>query len=129
MSTVFSKIIKGEISAFKIYEDEYVVAFLDSNPIQKGHTLVVPKQEIVDIFMLEDEMYDHVMHRVRYMAQILRVKMECKKVCAFIEGYGVPHAHVHLVPTNKPEDFDKSLAHLATHDELEAVQKKILRVD
>jgi histidine triad (HIT) family protein len=123
MSTIFSKIITGEIPSYKIYEDEFVCAFLDINPIQRGHTLVIPKQEIDDVFMMDEELYDKVMHRVRYVAQILKAKFDCKRVCIFVEGYIIPHAHVHLVPTNKPEDFNAKLAHPATKEELEEVQK------
>ena len=123
MSTIFSKIISGEIPSYKIYEDDYVIAILDLNPIQKGHTLVIPKQEVDQIFDLSEEMYDHMMRRVRYVAQVLKGKLDCNRVCIFVEGYGIPHVHVHLVPTNKPEEFDKALVYAATKDELEEVQK------
>ena len=123
MSTIFSKIISGEIPSYKIYEDEYVCAILDINPIQKGHTLIIPKQAVDQLFELDEEMFDHMMHRVRYMAQVLKGKLDCARVCVFVEGYGVPHVHVHLVPTNKPEDFDKSLVYHATEEELQEVQK------
>lgn len=126
MSTIFSKIISGEIPSYKIYEDDFVCAFLDVNPIQKGHTLVVPKKEINDMFQLDEETYDHVMHRVRYMAQVLKAKFDCARVCVMVEGYGIPHAHVHLVPTNKSEDFDKKLIYEASKEELEEVQKLLI---
>jgi histidine triad (HIT) family protein len=126
MSTIFSKIVSGEIPGYKIYEDEYVCAFLDVNPIQKGHTLVIPKKEVDDLFSLDEELYDHVMHRVRYVAQVIKAKFNCERVCVFVEGYVIPHAHVHLVPTNKPEDFDKSLVYTASQEELEEVQKLLL---
>lgn len=126
MSTIFSKIISGELPGYKIYEDDYVCAFLDINPIQKGHTLVVPKQEVDDMFSLDEELYDKVMHRVRYMAQVMKAKLDCKRVCVFVEGYVIPHAHVHLVPTNRPEDFDKELVYHATQEELEEMQKLLI---
>lgn len=125
MTTIFSKIITGEIPSYKIYEDDYVCAFLDMNPIQKGHTLVIPKQEISDMFSLDEIMYDKVMHRVRYISQVIKAKFDCARVCVFVEGYGIPHAHVHLVPTNKPEDFDKKLVYKASSEELEEVQKML----
>ena len=122
MSTIFSKIITGEIPSYKVYEDEYVVAFLDINPIQKGHTLVVPKVEVDQFFDVSEKMFDHMMHRVRYLAQVIKVKTGCERVCVFIEGYGIPHAHVHLVPTNVPEDFDKVHTYKATEEELQEMQ-------
>lgn len=126
MSTIFSKIISGELPGYKIYEDEYVCAFLDINPIQKGHTLVLPKQEIDDMFSLDEELYDKVMHRVRYISQVMKAKLNCARVCVFVEGYNIPHAHVHLVPTNKPEDFDKIHLYHATEEELAEMQKLLL---
>lgn len=123
MSTIFSKIISGEIPAYKIYEDDVVCAFLDVNPIQKGHTLVVPKVEIDQFFDLDEKTFDQLMHRVRYVSQVLKGKFDCKRVCMFVEGYGVPHAHVHLVPTNTMEDFDKANTYAATQEELAEVQK------
>lgn len=126
MSTIFSKIISGELKGYKIYEDDYVCAILDINPIQRGHTLVLPKAEIEDMFMLDEVLYDKVMHRVRYVAQVLKAQFNCKRVCVFVEGYEIPHAHVHLVPTNSSADFDKSLAHPATEEELLEVQKMLV---
>jgi histidine triad (HIT) family protein len=78
------------------------------------------------MFNLDEALFDKVMHRVRYVAQILRAKFDCKKVCVFVEGYDIPHAHVHLVPTNSPEDFDQKLARPATKEELEEVQKLLV---
>ncbi len=118
MSTLFSKIIAGEIPSYKIYEDDHVYAFLDINPIQKGHTLVVPKKEVDYLFDLGELEYDKLMHRVRYVAQILKAKLNCERVCVIVEGYAVPHAHVHLIPTDKPEDLDKHLAHKVSEEEL-----------
>lgn len=123
MSSIFTKIINGEIPGYKIYEDDYVCAILDINPIQKGHALIIPKQEVDQLFELDEVMYDKMMHRVRYLAQVMKGKLDCKRVCVFVEGYGVPHVHVHLVPTNKPEDFDKSLVYTATKEELEEMQQ------
>lgn len=122
MSSIFTKIIAGEIPGYKLYEDDHVCAILDINPIQKGHTLVIPKQEVDQLFELDELNFDKMMHRVRYMAQVIKAKTGCKRVCVFVEGYGVPHVHVHLVPTNSPADFDKALAYFATKEELEEMQ-------
>jgi histidine triad (HIT) family protein len=125
MSSIFSKVIAGEIPGYKIYEDEYVCAILDINPIQKGHTLVIPKQEVDQLFELDEKMFDHMMHRVRYLAQVIKAQTGCARVCVFVEGYGVPHVHVHLVPTNVPADFDKALVYAASKEELEEMQMKL----
>ena len=122
MSTIFSKIISGEIPSYKIYEDEYVCAFLDINPIQKGHTLIVPKVEVDQFFELDEFYFDKLMHRTRYLSQVIKAKTNCERVCVFIEGYGVPHAHVHLVPTTVSADFDKKNLYTATKEELEEMQ-------
>lgn len=123
MSTIFSKIISGEIPSYKIYEDDIVCAFLDINPIHKGHTLVVPKIEVDDFLKLDEEMFDKVMHRIRYVAQVLKGKMGCERVCMLVEGYQIPHAHIHLIPTNSPDDFDKKNMYVASKEELEEMQK------
>lgn len=125
MSSIFSKIIAEEIPGYKIYEDDYVCAILDINPIQKGHTLVIPKQEVDQLFELDEVHFDKMMHRVRYLAQVIKAQTNCKRVCVFVEGYGVPHVHVHLVPTNSPADFDKTLVYVASKEELEEMQKKL----
>lgn len=125
MSSIFSKIISGEVPGYKVYEDEYVCAILDINPIQKGHTLIIPKQEVDQLFELDELYFDKMMHRVRYMAQVLKAQTGCKRVCVFVEGYGVPHVHVHLVPTNVPADFDKALVYAASKEELEEMQLKL----
>lgn len=123
MSSIFSKIIAGEIPSYKVYEDEVVFAFLDINPVNKGHTLVVPKVEVDDLFQLDEETYRLTMERVRYVAQILKAKFDCKRICVMVEGYQIPHAHVHLVPTNSPKDFDVHNVYKASTEELEEVQK------
>lgn len=123
MSTIFSKIISGEIPAYKVYEDDVVCAFLDINPIHKGHTLVVPKVEVADFLELDEAMFDRVMHRVRYVAQVLRGKTNCTRVCMLVEGYQIPHAHMHLIPTNSPDDFDKKNMYVASEEELREMQK------
>ncbi len=123
MSSIFTKIITGEVPGYKVYEDDYVCAILDINPIQKGHTLIIPKQEVDQLFELDEVYFDKMMHRVRYMAQVIKAQTGCNRVCVFVEGYGVPHVHVHLVPTNVPADFDKSLVYAASQEELEEMQK------
>ena len=125
MATIFSKIISGEIPHFKVYEDEHVCAFLDANPMQPGHTLVVPKVEVDELFELDEEMYLALMTAARDLAQMLKKKFNCTRICAVVEGYAVPHAHIHLIPTNNADDFSPKHVHKATQEELSAAYKII----
>lgn len=121
MTTLFSKIIQGEIPSYKVYEDEHVYAFLDINPMQKGHTLVVPKKEVDYLFDLDTEEYLLLMETTKLIAEHLKKTLQCQRVCSIVEGYAVPHAHIHLIPTHGPDDFDKKHIHEATQEELETV--------
>ncbi|MFA5131794.1 MAG: HIT family protein [Candidatus Paceibacterota bacterium] len=122
MSTIFSKIIAGEIPSYKIYEDEHVFAFLDINPMQKGHTLVVPKVEVDNLFDLDEEMYSSLMLRSKDIAKRMKDTLGCARVCVVVEGYAIPHAHVHLIPTNQADDFDKKNVYRASAEELKEMQ-------
>lgn len=97
MSSVFSKIIQGEIPCYKIYEDERTLAFLDIAPEAEGHTLVVPKVEVDKVYDLEDEDYQAVMRTVKKVAQHME-KVLGKRVQIKVVGVDVPHAHVHVLP-------------------------------
>lgn len=121
--SIFSKIIVGEIPSYTVYEDSDVYAFLDINPMNKGHTLVVPKKEVDYLFDLDEESYTKLMLASRMLAQKLKEKLGCARVCVIVEGYAVPHAHIHLIPTNSPEDLDKTRVHKAQDEELKEVQK------
>ena len=121
--SIFSKIIVGEIPSYTVYEDSDVYAFLDINPMNKGHTLVIPKKEVDYLFDLDEESYTKLMFASRMLAQKLKEKLGCARVCVIVEGYAVPHAHVHLIPTNSPEDLDKTRVHKAQDEELKEVQK------
>lgn len=103
--SIFTKIIKGEIPAYKIYEDDKTLAFLDINPIQPGHTLVVPKKQVEFVWDLEAEDYHNLMNTVKKVALELRKKSGFKYVGQKIIGVDVPHAHVHLIPFNTADQF------------------------
>lgn len=105
MSSIFTKIISGEIPSHRVYEDEATFAFLDINPRQVGHTLVVPKTEVDDLFDLPDADYDAVWRTVATVAGALKRATGCARVALIVLGYEVPHAHVHLVPTNGLDDL------------------------
>ena len=100
MSTIFSRIIAGEIPCFKIEEDENFLAFLDVNPLVKGHTLVIPKVEIDYIFDVEDEILDKMIIFSKKVARKLQSKIPCKRIGVSVIGLEVPHAHIHLIPIN-----------------------------
>lgn len=103
--SIFTKIINGEIPSHKIYEDEMVIAFLDINPINKGHTLVVPKQQVEFLWDMDDEIYQHLMLVVKQIGERLRQRLNAEHVGIQVIGVDVPHAHVHLVPFNDISEF------------------------
>lgn len=103
--TIFSKIIKGEIPSYKIAEDENYYAFLDINPLQKGHTLVIPKIEDDYIFNLDDKTYAGLMLFSKKVALALKQAIPCQRVGVAVLGMEVPHVHVHLVPMQTEKDM------------------------
>ena len=100
MPTLFTKIINGEIPSYKIAEDDNYFAFLDINPLAKGHTLVIPKQEIDYIFEIEDELYQGLLLFSKRVALAIEQVVECKRMGLTVLGLEVPHAHVHVIPIN-----------------------------
>jgi len=105
MSSIFTKIINGEIPAYKITEDDNFIAFLDVNPNAKGHTLCIPKQEINKIFDMDEELYLGLMKFSRRVAIALEKTVPCKRVGVAVVGLEVPHAHVHLIPLNEMDEM------------------------
>ena len=105
MSTIFTKIINGEIPSYKVVENEDFFVFLDINPNAKGHTLVVPKQETNKLFELEEDMYNKLMSYSRKIAIALEKAVPCKRIGMAVVGLEVPHVHVHLVPLQAMEDI------------------------
>jgi histidine triad (HIT) family protein len=127
MPSIFSQIITGKISCYKVEEDEEFLAFLDVNPIALGHTLVIPKIEIDYIFDLDDELLSRMMVFSKKVALKLKSKIECKKIGIAVIGLEVPHAHIHLVPINQVDDLNFSRSKLAvTKEELVLMQKQLL---
>ena len=103
--SIFTKIIKGEIPSYKIYEDDLVYVFLDIHPVQPGHTLAIPKKQIDRLEELDDETYKHLMKIVKKLMVHLRKTLGTERITLKIEGFDVPHAHVHLIPCNEAKDF------------------------
>ncbi len=108
MATIFTKIIQGEIPSYKIAENELFFAFLDIFPQAKGHTLVVPKQEVDKLFDLDAETYQELMLFSRKIAKAIAKAIPCNRVGMSVIGLEVPHAHVHLIPINTIGDMDIS---------------------
>ncbi len=98
MASVFTKIVQGEIPAYKVAESDKFLAFLDINPVAEGHTLVIPKQEIDYFFDLDDQLLADMMVFAKKVAHALDQAIECKRVGVMVVGTEVPHAHIHLVP-------------------------------
>jgi histidine triad (HIT) family protein len=105
MSTIFTKIVNGEIPCYKIAEDENYLAFLDVNPNAKGHTLCIPKFEIDKIFDMDEAHYLGLMHFARKVAIALEKSIPCKRIGMSVIGLEVPHAHVHLIPLNEMDEM------------------------
>lgn len=106
MASIFTRIINGEIPCYKIAEDEHYFAFLDINPLSKGHTLVVPKEETDYLFDLSDESMAGISVFAKKVALAIGKTMPCKRVGVAVLGLEVPHAHIHLVPINDLGDIN-----------------------
>lgn len=106
MSSIFSKIISGEIPSHKIAENDRFLAFLDITPLQHGHTLVIPKEEVDYIFDMDDQLLADMMVFAKQCAVKIRNAFPCRKVGVAVVGLEVPHAHVHLVPINAVSDMN-----------------------
>ena len=127
MSTLFSKIINGEIPCYKIAEDKNFLAFLDINPLVKGHVLVVPKLEVDYIFDLEDDILAEMILFSKLVAVKIKKAFPCKKVGVSVIGLEVPHAHIHLIPINSINDINFSNIKLnIDKSELEEIANKIV---
>eukprot|EP00825_Cyclidium_porcatum_P048372 TRINITY_DN8113_c0_g1_i3.p1 TRINITY_DN8113_c0_g1~~TRINITY_DN8113_c0_g1_i3.p1 ORF type:complete len:143 (-),score=12.47 TRINITY_DN8113_c0_g1_i3:302-730(-) len=105
MATIFSKIVAGEIPSYKVAEDDRFFAFLDINPLVKGHTLVIPKREIDYLFDLEDEELASMTVFAKTVAKAIEKAIPCKRIGVAVMGLEVPHAHIHLIPINKESDM------------------------
>ena len=106
MSTIFTKIVNGEIPAYKIAEDENFLAFLDAMPLVKGHTLVIPKNETDFIFDLENEDFKNLWSFARNVAKKLEKAYPSQRIAVAVVGLEVPHAHIHLIPIDKMDDMN-----------------------
>lgn len=126
MATIFSRIIQGEIPSYKVAEDDRFYAFLDINPLTKGHTLVVPKQEVDYLFDLDDALLGEMMIFAKRVAARMKQQIDCARVAVVVLGLEVPHAHIHLIPiqSEKDVDFHREKLHL-TPEEFSEIAAKI----
>jgi histidine triad (HIT) family protein len=106
MGSIFSRIASGEIPAYKVAEDERYLAFLDINPLVRGHVLVIPKKEVDYIFDVEDELYSGLWNFSRRVSMAIKKAVPCKRIGIAVIGLEVPHAHIHLIPMNRVSDMN-----------------------
>lgn len=127
MSSIFSKIIRGEIPCYKVAENEQFLAFLDSMPLKKGHVLVIPKVEVDFIFDMDDALLGDMMIFSKEVAHKMKRVLPCKKIGVTVIGLEVPHAHIHLIPIDSVTDMDFSKQKLSLPaDEQMALAKQLL---
>jgi histidine triad (HIT) family protein len=124
--SIFTKMVKGEIPCHKVYEDDLTLAFLDIFPITRGHALVIPKKQVEDLWDLPDDDYQAVLATVKKVALRLQKVLQPAKVGLKVMGTDVPHAHVHVIPFNDPEEFHTKVNHNQTdHSELERLASEL----
>ena len=128
MATIFSRIIAGEIPSYKIAEDENYYAFLDINPLTKGHTLVIPKKEVDYIFDLDDDTLAGMILFAKRVAARIKREITCSRVAMVVLGMEIPHAHIHLIPiqSEKDVDFHREKLHL-TPEEFQEIANRIAK--
>jgi histidine triad (HIT) family protein len=125
MSSIFTKIVNGEIPCYKVAEDDRYLAFLDVNPNAKGHTLCIPKQEINKLFDMEEEHYLGLMQFSRKVAKALEQTVECKRIGVAVVGLEVPYVHVHLIPLQDMDDMRFQRKTSLTPEEFSALAQNI----
>ncbi len=126
MASIFTKIINGEIPAYKIAENDKFLAFLDINPVVKGHALVIPKKEVDYIFDLDNELLSELYVFAKPIAKAIQQVVPCKRIATAVVGLEVPHAHLHLIPLNAMQEFSFMNPKLHfSHEEFTQLLEKI----
>lgn len=126
--TIFEKIARKEIPAYVIWEDEYCMAFLDINPKAMGHTLLIPKKCWgTELFELPDAQYEKLMEAAKRVAKILKKKIDCARVLMHVEGFEVPHVHIHLIPTPEGKTYATLVKHNVDIEQLSEIHQQIVK--
>ena len=126
MATIFTRIVKGEIPCYKIAEDVNYLAFPDINPLQEGHTLIIPKKEVDFIFDMEEDLHAGLWNFARKVGKAIGKVVPCQRIGVTVIGLEVPHAHIHLIPLKTMYDMDFRKPKLSfTPEEFEKIAKKI----
>lgn len=126
MASIFTKIVEGEIPCYKVAENDQFLAFLDIQPLQKGHTLVVPKKEVDEFFDLDDKTMADMMLFAKSVATKIKANFDCNRVGMTVIGLEVPHAHIHLIPINEEPDMNFHSPKLSlSSDEMKSIAAKL----
>lgn len=127
MPTLFEKIAAGQIPCHRVWEDAEHLAFLDIRPVAPGHTLVIPKKAIDPLFSMDDGPYARLMGAAKIVADLLKQKIPCERICMAIVGFEVPHAHIHLIPARSIDDFPWPGGREAKSEDLAAISRLLTR--
>lgn len=126
MASIFTKIIQGELPSYKIHEDELTISILTIDPINPGHTLVIPKQEVNHWFEVPEAAYLQVAKNAQKIAKAIQTATQCPRVMTATVGFEVPHYHLHLIPAWGPGDLSFAKAQRRTEAEMKDIQQKII---
>ena len=124
MSCILCDFVNKEKDCFQVWEDEHFLAFLDINPINPGHTLLIPKQHASDVFDLPEDLYLRLFNTARVLAPVMKRAFDAPRIGLAIEGFGVDHVHIHLVPVHNSNELNPERAEAASKEELLAIQEK-----
>ncbi len=127
MASIFTKIIQRQSPGYIVWENKHFAALLDINPVNPGHTLVIPRQEVDSIFDLDEQSYSGLWNSVRYLQPYLQKATVARRIGIAVEGFGVPHVHIHMVPVNNGGELDPHRAKKASPEELENMRLQIVR--
>jgi histidine triad (HIT) family protein len=126
MNCIFCDFANAKKECFKVWEDEHFFAFLDINPINPGHTLLIPKEHVADVFEMSPNEYKDIFEAAQYLSFKLKKVFNAPKVGLAIEGFGIDHAHIHIVPVHNGNDLNPERAKPMTGEELKKIQEKII---